>query len=61
MWAVVASQLADSIILPFDIKAYATFLNRSLSSLETTYGTILQQNNNSFSKILYYIFTKYSS
>ena len=49
MWAAVASQLADSVILPFDIKAYATFLNRSLTSLESSYGAMLQQNNNSFS------------
>jgi hypothetical protein len=50
MWAAVAVQLADSVIIPYDIRAYALFLNRSLSSLESQYGTLLQMNNDSFGK-----------
>ena len=57
MWAAVASQLADSTILPFDIRAYAIFLNRSLASLESSYGALLQQNNNSFGLNFYPFFT----
>lgn len=48
MWAAVAVQLADSVVIPYDIRAYALFLNRSLSSLETQYGALLQINNDSF-------------
>jgi len=48
MWAAVAVQLSDSIVIPYDIRAYAEFLNQSLGSLETQYGTLLQQNNDSF-------------
>ncbi|XP_046656100.1 N-acetylated-alpha-linked acidic dipeptidase 2-like [Daphnia pulicaria] len=44
MWAVAAVTLSDSVILPLDILAYASYLNHSLSLLHTKYGPILQQN-----------------
>ena len=48
MWAAVALQLAESVVIPYDIAAYAKFLNQSLSSLESQFGARLQQNNDSF-------------
>ena len=50
MWAVTAVEIADSSVLPFDIQAYAAFLNNSLTSLEKQYEAKLQQNNATFSK-----------
>jgi len=49
MWAVAAVTLSDSVILPLDILAYASYLNHSLSLLHTKYGPILQQNGVSLS------------
>lgn len=49
MWAIAAVDLADATILPFDIKAYAAFLNDSLNALEAKYDEQLQQNNVTFS------------
>ena len=49
MWAVAAVTLSDSVILPFDILAYASYLNRSLSLLQTKYGATLLQNGVSLS------------
>jgi len=42
---VVAVELADATILPFDIQAYALFLNQSFASIEKNYGLKLAQNN----------------
>ncbi len=49
MWAVAATELADAVVLPFDINSYANFLNDSLTSLEEKYDQQLQQNNATFS------------
>ena len=42
--AVFAANLADLQILPFDLKAYSSFLNQSVNSFEQRYGQQLQQN-----------------
>lgn len=44
MWAVMAITLSDSTVLPFDILAYASYLNQSLSLLQSRYGGVLLQN-----------------
>lgn len=49
MWAIAAIELADAVVLPFDVNAYAAFLNDSLTSLEGKYSQQLQQNNATFS------------
>lgn len=49
--AVVATQLADEVVLPFDIQTYAVFLNDSLNSLEKKYGAQLGENDATLSTI----------
>ena len=49
MWVAAATELADAVVLPFDIKSYASFLNDSLTSLEKQYGAQLQENGATFS------------
>ncbi len=53
MWAVAATELADAVVLPFDIKTYAAFLNDSLTALEKQYDSQLQQNNATFSSEIF--------
>lgn len=51
MLAVTATELADAIVLPYDLKAYATYLSKALADLELKYETLLEQNNATFSTI----------
>lgn len=59
MLAIVAVELADANILPFDMRNYASYLDMSLSSLELKYGIRLEENNSTFSKtyiVVYILF-----
>ena len=56
MWAITALKLADADVIPYDIQAYAIYLNRSLSLLENIYGQQFQLNNATFSTNFCFIF-----
>lgn len=50
MWADTTLTLADSIILPMDIKGYAVYLKKAFNDIKNRYGKQLSDNNATLSK-----------
>lgn len=50
LWAAVALKLADSVVLPLDIRSYAQVIDRSLRDIEEKFGASLESNNVTLSK-----------
>ena len=57
VWAEMALNLAESVLLPMDIKGYAAYLKDSFAYLKLTHGKQLENNNATLSEIyLIYFF-----
>ena len=54
MWAEMARNLTESIILPMDISWYATYLTDSLIEIKERYGAQLEANQASLSMNIKY-------
>ena len=50
LWAEMALNLAESVVLPMDLTRYANYLKESYAQIETTYGQRLTANGATLSK-----------
>jgi len=55
VWAEMAFTLAESVILPMDIKGYAVYLKDSFAYIKLTHGKQLENNNATLSEISYIV------
>lgn len=61
LWAEIALNLAESVILPMDLTWYATYLKESFAQIKTTYGAKITANGGTLGKNFYYARYDYRS
>ena len=54
LWAEIAHNLTESVVLPMDIEWYATYLQESFNDVEVQYGKQLSDNDVSLGILLYF-------
>ena len=53
LWAEIARNLTESVILPMDLNWYSTFLTESFGNIQSRYGQQLTANNATLRKCRY--------